>query len=219
MPLMSRRAYARHRAELGLPGSTLKSVQKAIAAGRITVAADDQLDSDVADREWAANSSEGHRRTPGRKAAEKAPPPVGRPPLAAPPPVAADRPRLEAPPALPPGLPEELAAAASEMSLAEASALEKFWKAKLAELDFGERSGDLVSAEEVKAKWIELVTLSKTKLLGIPSKCKARIPSLTAADVGVIDGLVREALEELAGDDEVERDGAAEGKVADGSAG
>ncbi len=206
MPLMSQRAYARHRAEQGLPGTTHRAVQKAIEAGRIQVNEKGQIDSDQADRQWAANSSEGHRRNPAQEEAAKAkakatPPakvaaaePKRRPaPAKAPPP----------PPARPPAPPPREALPPSEsghegMSLAEASALEKIWKARLAELDFEERSGKLVPANEVQAKWVELVTLSKTKLLALPSKIKARIPSLTVADVAVIDELIRGALEELA---------------------
>jgi hypothetical protein len=200
MPLMSKRAYARHREELGLPGSTHRAVQKAVEAGRISVTAGGLIDSDAADREWTANSSEGHRRGPDHGQAETARaarrPPVAPVPLRAP---ASAGPGewTEPPPELPEG-----ATAEPGMSLAEASALEKVWKAKLAELEFDEKSGKLVPAEDVRAKWVELVTLSKTKLLALPSKIKARIPSLSAADVGVIDGLIREALEELAKEDD-----------------
>lgn len=197
MPLMSQRAYARHRAERGLPGTTHRAVQKAIQAGRIQVTDDGLIDSELADRQWAANSSEGHRRNllqeetakakakPGAKAKAKA---------------ATTAPANRAPPAPAPDLPE-VPEAEPGMSLAEASALEKVWKAKLAELEFEEKSGRLVSAEEVQAKWVELVTISKTKLLALPAKCKARIPRLTGAEVGIIDELIREALEELAADD------------------
>jgi len=94
------------------------------------------------------------------------------------------------------------------MTLAEASALEKEWKAKLAQLDFEERSGKLVPAEEVVAKWVELITISKTKLLAVPGKAKARLPKLTAADVRVLDQLIREALEELGHGDDGEEGGA-----------
>jgi phage terminase Nu1 subunit (DNA packaging protein) len=103
---------------------------------------------------------------------------------------------------------EEWAAEASEVTFNEANTREKFFKAKLAELEFDEKSGKLVSAEDARAKWVELVTLSKTKLLALPSKIKARIPSLSPADVGVIDELIREALEELAKEDDAECEGA-----------
>ncbi len=190
MALMSQRAYARHRAEHGLPGSTHRAIQKAIEAGRIQVTAQGQIDSELADRQWAANSSEGHRRNPGQEEGARA---------RAARPIERAAPQERTPPARRPPPPREATPQADEtMSLAEASALEKVWKARLAELEFEKRSGELVAAADVDAKWVELVTLSKTKLLALPSKIKARIPSLDAAEVLVIDQLVREALEELA---------------------
>lgn len=189
MALMSQRAYARHRAAHGLPGTTHRAVQKALESGRIKANEDGLIDSEAADRAWEANSSEGHRRN-AKQESEAA--------------VKAAKPKKRAAKvdeeALRPS--EPIPQAEPGMTLAEASALEKVWKARLAELDFEERSGRLVPAEEVVARWVELVTISKTKLLALPGKAKARIPSLTPAEVGVIDELVREALEELAQDAE-----------------
>ena len=51
MPLMSQRAYARHR------GVALYAVQVAIKKGRISTTADGQIDSDLADQEWEQNTS------------------------------------------------------------------------------------------------------------------------------------------------------------------
>lgn len=219
MALMSQRAYARHRAELGLPGTTHRAVQKAIEAGRIKLNAEGLIDSDAADRAWAANSSELHRRNTKQdeaaKAKSKSPSKAKGPPAlktpraqAAPPPPALQSlppppPMLPAAPALPRGGP-------GEITVNEAAAAEKYWKAQLAELDFNERSGKLVPAEEVAARWVELITISKTKLLAVPAKAKARLPKLTAADVRVLDQLIREALEELGQGDDGE-EGAADG--------
>lgn len=50
----TQRAYARHRAQAGLPGGTLRSVQKAIAAGRIRTGPDGSIDFEQADGEWLA---------------------------------------------------------------------------------------------------------------------------------------------------------------------
>lgn len=49
MPLMSRRAYARHR------GVTLRAVQKAIKAGRIQLVGD-KIDAQAADAQWHRNT-------------------------------------------------------------------------------------------------------------------------------------------------------------------
>src|SRR4051812_22306629 len=57
MPLVSLRAYARHR------DCTLGAVQKAIKAGRIEKTSEGKIDSDVADAKWAANTDPGRRNT------------------------------------------------------------------------------------------------------------------------------------------------------------
>lgn len=61
--LLSLRAYARHRAELGLPGKSLSSVQRALAAGRIPVVKRKSrgklvvyIDPNAADAAWQANT-------------------------------------------------------------------------------------------------------------------------------------------------------------------
>lgn len=59
---LSLRAYARHRKELGLPGTSLQAVQRAIAAGRVadSLVVVDGIkriaDPEAADREWHANT-------------------------------------------------------------------------------------------------------------------------------------------------------------------
>lgn len=84
--------------------------------------------------------------------------------------------------------------------LVEASARERSAKAKLAELEYARKAGELVPAAEVEARWLEMITRSRTKLLGLPSKAKQSLPHLTAADLKILDRIVREALEELAGE-------------------
>ncbi|OYT68678.1 MAG: hypothetical protein CFK52_14560, partial [Chloracidobacterium sp. CP2_5A] len=56
MPLLSLRAYAKHR------GVSLAAVQKAVHSGRITPNADGLIDSDRADAEWNAKTRPGQRR-------------------------------------------------------------------------------------------------------------------------------------------------------------
>lgn len=84
------------------------------------------------------------------------------------------------------------------LSLSDASALEKDWKARIAELDYLERSGELVNAKEIEARIVDEYARCRTKLLGLARKAKAALPHLTHADINTIDGLVREALEDLA---------------------
>ena len=59
MAILSQRAYARHR------GVMVSAVQKAIDSGRISTLPDGQIDSDLADKEWARNTRQQvkpHRR-------------------------------------------------------------------------------------------------------------------------------------------------------------
>jgi capsule polysaccharide export protein KpsE/RkpR len=93
----------------------------------------------------------------------------------------------------------------SSLTLSEASAEEKRWKAKSAELAYKEAAGELEPREtveawkvDVMAKIGEAIIRSKTKLLGLPGQAKAAIPHLTTADIVALDRLVREALEDLA---------------------
>lgn len=58
--------------------------------------------------------------------------------------------------------------------------------------------GDTISKDEARADVVEAYTRVRTKLLGVPKRCKQRIPHLSVKEVGIIMGLQREALEELA---------------------
>jgi len=75
-------------------------------------------------------------------------------------------------------------------------------KAELLELDRKQKEGLLVKLEDVQHQWSEIITRARTKLLGIPTKAKQRIPDLDTDAIGVLDNIVREALEDLAADDE-----------------
>lgn len=84
------------------------------------------------------------------------------------------------------------------LDMADASAREKHWRAKLAELKFKEAAGELVPAAGVKAELESVFRSCRTKLLGIPSRARAAMPGLSLADVAKIEAFVREALEDLA---------------------
>ena len=51
-------------------------------------------------------------------------------------------------------------------------------KAELLELDRQQKQGLLVPVAEVRLKWIEVITMARTKLMGLPTKAKQRIPEL-----------------------------------------
>lgn len=73
------------------------------------------------------------------------------------------------------------------------------YKAKMARLEYEEAAGQLVNAEEFKTKFATTVTTARTRLLGVPSKAKGRIPHLAVDEIAIIDELIREALEDIAG--------------------
>lgn len=84
-----------------------------------------------------------------------------------------------------------------DLSLLAEQAREKFWKANLAEIEFKKRSGELVDAMEMTTKIAGAFAKVRGRLTAVPARAKQQIPHLTAADVGLLDKLVREALEEL----------------------
>ncbi len=70
--------------------------------------------------------------------------------------------------------------------------------ARLAEIDVEEREKVLVPSVDVESSWVQLVTIAKTKVLGIPTKAKQRIPDLDKNAMSLLDEIVRETLEDLA---------------------
>tara|TARA_S200002703_G_scaffold142975_1_gene135657 strand:- start:779 stop:1333 length:555 start_codon:yes stop_codon:yes gene_type:complete len=84
----------------------------------------------------------------------------------------------------------------------ESRARTEHLKAELLELERQQKEGLLVKAEDVEHEWVEIITRARTKLLGIPTKAKQRIPDLDTDAIGLLDDIVREALEDLAVDHE-----------------
>lgn len=80
----------------------------------------------------------------------------------------------------------------------ESRARTEYLKAELLELERAQKEGELVAASEVGKKWGELVAIARTKVLGIPSKAKQRIPDFPQDAFVILEEIVREALEELA---------------------
>lgn len=169
---MSLRAYGRHR------GTSAVAVLRAVRRGRLVqsvvlVGGKAKIaDPALADQEWEANTD--LSRAPGYVKERQAPTAAGPSPSTAATPAKGPSP------------------------LTEASAREKAAKANLAELEYRRRAGELVQAVAVEARVVELVTQARTKLLGVPAKAKQALPHLSAADVRVLDRLIREALTELA---------------------
>jgi hypothetical protein len=173
---LSIRAYARHRQ------TSAPSVLRAIRSGRLknSLVVDEHgkakiADVALADQEWAANTD--LSKAPGYvkdRGGDAAPAPTG-----------ARGKARQGSPAIP-------------SALAEASAREKDWRARLAELEYRRKAGELVNAKDIETRIADVFARCRTKLLGLPSKAKAALPHLTHADVRAIDDLVRQALEDLA---------------------
>lgn len=83
------------------------------------------------------------------------------------------------------------------MSLADATKADKYWSAMRKKQDFEIAAATLVDAAERDSDETTRIVFCRTKLLSIPSKIKAALPHLTHGDLAAIDGLIREALEDL----------------------
>ena len=79
----------------------------------------------------------------------------------------------------------------------ESRARTEHLKAELLELERKQKESLLVPAAEIEAKWVEIVTQARTKMLGIPTKAKQRIPDLDSDAMSVLEDIVRETLEDL----------------------
>jgi len=94
---------------------------------------------------------------------------------------------------LPSDAPEELPPYTVSHARAE------YEKANLLELDRKAKEGLLLHREDVERAQATALAISKTRLLGVPSTAKQRIPHLSLDEVEILTTLMREALEELAG--------------------
>lgn len=93
-------------------------------------------------------------------------------------------------------------ASAPVNELAAARARREAAAAELAEIDLAERRGSLVRAHDLEARLADVFLRSRTRLLGLPSRLREQDPTLTAAQLELVEALLVEALEELAGGEE-----------------
>ena len=80
----------------------------------------------------------------------------------------------------------------------ESRARTEHLRAELLELERKQKEEDLVSMDEVRTSWENIIATARTKLLGVPTKAKQRIPDLDTNAMAHLDDIIREALEELA---------------------
>jgi phage terminase Nu1 subunit (DNA packaging protein) len=83
-------------------------------------------------------------------------------------------------------------------SIAESRAKTEAYKAEITKLEYEAKAGKLVDADEFRTKFTAMVATARTRLLGVPSKAKGRIPHLTVDEIAILTELMREALEEVA---------------------
>ncbi|MBI2818135.1 MAG: hypothetical protein HYX72_14465 [Acidobacteria bacterium] len=149
MAVVSLRAYARHR------GVSLKAVQKAIESGRITKTPDGKIDPERADAEWERNTSPKPRRitVPVRKA------PIPKP-------------------ASPEAPTRTDVSGMGALDYAKARAVREQYLARLAKIEFEERSGKLISRDEVTVAAFNKFRTFRDGILNIPD----RVAALLAAE-------------------------------------
>ena len=80
----------------------------------------------------------------------------------------------------------------------ESRARSEYEKANLLELQRKTQEGLLLRREDAVQAWNQAVNITRTRLLGVPSTAKQRIPHLEIEEVDLLTGLIREALDELA---------------------
>jgi phage terminase Nu1 subunit (DNA packaging protein) len=89
------------------------------------------------------------------------------------------------------------------MTFAQASAVEKNYKAKLAKIEYEKEIGKLVPALEVESEWCKIISSLKTKILAVPSSIRQQDPTVTLSQINMIESAVRNALTEFAEDKDI----------------
>ena len=177
---LSIRAYAQHR------GVSHTAVSKAIKAGRISKEPDGTIDLAKADAHWARNTLPSQNLNTGaaKPAAKVATPAVSTP--------VSSR-EVQA----------SLETRATAPDYQTSRAIREAYAARLAKLEFEERTGKLLNADEVKVKYFNLARLLRDRIQQIPRKLAPQIVAAVVAqpDQRVVEDLlmdaIREALEEL----------------------
>ena len=80
----------------------------------------------------------------------------------------------------------------------DSRARSEYEKANLLELQRKTQEGLLLRREDVELAWGGAVNITRTRLLGVPSTAKQRIPHLEIEEVELLTTLIRAALDELA---------------------
>ena len=179
---LSIRAYAQHR------GVSHTAVAKAIKAGRISKEPDDTIDPAKADAQWARNTllSQNLNTSAAKPAAKVATPPVSIPVSTAPVANREVQPPLET-------------SRISAPDYQTSRAIREAYAARLAKLEYEERTGKLISNDEVEIRTFNLARRLRDRMQTIPRRLAAALAA--EQDPRVIeqrlDDEIRQALEEL----------------------
>jgi hypothetical protein len=192
--------YADHRKALGLRGATHVSVLRAIKNDRLRPPAVErqgkgwEIDPGLADEQWAQATDPAPRGTNAsqdQKPIPKAATPATTKPLKpsqSPAPDLADD-DLDAEPDI---NDEKVPNFNDERALHERE------KRLIARMERKEKANALLPREELLQAQDAAINITRTVMLGVPSKAKQRIPHLTPDEVAVLLDLIREALQNLA---------------------
>lgn len=193
---LSRRAYAAHRKERGLPGGSESGVRKAIAAGRIVVEADGTIDPVKADRMWAATTDGAKQRSEDAIAQglEKA-----RETLEA----GEEKPVPQAAvDAVNAAAPADPMSGGHSVTYAKARAANEAIKAQQNQLRLQKLKGELVSRKAVIAHVFDLARKERDSWLQMPARKAANMAAELGVDAHtmeqVLDRYIRDHLADLA---------------------
>lgn len=163
-----------------------EAVRKAIKSGRLaeSVTYDakgwPRIDPDIADREWGSFTHPTHGGVRGKEAPSAPPPDDDDEPIA----------------------PRQSGNAAS--TFAQSRAIKEAYLARLAKLEFEEKSGKLVNADGMKNEAFKLARIVRDSILNIPDRISAELAAQT--DTFSVHKLLtdelRKALESLGGTNE-----------------
>lgn len=177
---LSIRAYAQHR------GVSHTAVAKAIKAGRISIEPDGKIDPVKADAQWARNTLPSQNLNTG---ASKPAPKVATPPVSTPVATGSSR---ELPPPLETGR-------ISAPDYQTSRAIREAYAARLAKLEYEERTAKLISSDEVEMRTFNLARRLRDRMQTLPRRLAAALAA--EQDPRVIeqrlDDEIRQALEEL----------------------
>jgi hypothetical protein len=173
METLSIRKYAVHR------GVSHVSVLKAIRAGRIERGADGSIDVQAADIAWEKNTNPGQRARQHHREATASP---------------AVNSTAEASPNLE-HIPESKSGAGSSLDYSKARAVRENYMARLAKIEFEERSNKLMSRDEVEVAAFKRYRDFRDSMLNIPD----RVSSVLAAesDAGRVHALLSEEIRKM----------------------